>query len=98
MTDGVLLQDQQRTPDGTRPLIVGRPVDFLEPALLEDPLSRLCFYVDSPGCRQHIQPGEHYLLHHDRDGADVRTGRTWSYCAPCAIREGHWWDVREATP
>lgn len=88
-------------PAGTRPLEVGRPVDFLEAALhdTDEPLD--CFYATSrnplPDCRRIIVRGEHYLRHLERDGDDVPTDRAWAYCAPCAIAHATAWGVREAT-
>lgn len=98
------LLTQQRPPDGTRPLELGRHVPFLEPTVATE--QRTCFVADHarryetpvhPDCRQVIRPGEHYLLHLQRDDSDNPTGRSWAYCAPCAVREAAWWDVREAT-
>lgn len=92
-------------PDASRPLQVGRPVPFLEARIateqLECSLARFAqtnrVPID-PTCRRTIEPGEHFLAHLSRDVDTLEpTGRTWSYCAPCAVRECHWWDVREVT-
>lgn len=101
--DVALIADP-RTPDGSRPLMLGRPVDFLEPRVATEPLD--CFIASHarrhnipvhPDCRQRIEPAEHYLRQLHRDVRDAPTGVTWAYCAPCAVREAAWWHVQEET-
>jgi hypothetical protein len=94
-----------RTPDGRWPLEVGRPgLPLLEPAMATTQLR--CFIAAHctrygltvhEDCRRQIMPGEHYLRHLQQDSeTGDPTGLVWSYCAPCAVRECRWWDVREA--
>lgn len=106
MTDS-MLQEQHHIPDGTRPLVVAGTHPGLTPALLEvdaEPIDchvvvhNTAWDLDIPvECRRQIRPREHYLLHAELDTDGEPTGKTWQYCAPCAIRDAHWWDVREAT-
>lgn len=106
---GPLLQDDtSQALDGSRPLIVGRPHPSLAAAVNDSRTPIECFasaharsYRAAPPrhCRRTIAPGEHHLTHTelDQDGR-ARPGRTTAYCAPCAVRDGRWWDVTEATP
>jgi hypothetical protein len=97
------------TPDGSRPLEVGRPAPFLIPSYV-DPVTgaeRTCFTVataehfgvDVPAaCRVRIVTGDHYLRRAERDTDNQLTGRVSAYCAPCAVSLWAAWDVREVTP
>jgi hypothetical protein len=105
----LLRQEEHRAVDGTRPLEVGSPpsnpsfAPTLHDPTAMDPLPchvvvhNEAFSLEIPTeCRRQIQPGDHYLLHTQRMN-DTPTGLTWAYCAPCAVRDYHFWDVREAT-
>lgn len=96
------LAEAARIPDGTRPLLIGKYSPGL--AAVEAPRPVTCYmtrhtsaFADSPppGCRQVIDVGEHCLRHCQVPERIPPTGVTW-YCAPCAIREWHWWNVTEA--
>lgn len=98
-----LVQAEHHVPDGTRPLIIDKPLLGLEATTA--PRHYLCHMAQhnaahnlpSPsGCRETILGGEHVLRHVERDigGVLLATHVTW-WCAPCAIREWGFWGVRE---
>lgn len=104
-----LLQvEEHRVADGTRPLEVGKSRPALQPSLLElNARTVTCFSVTfaaatgtepHPSCRRVVQPGEHYLLFIEHDAAgNPLPQHTHTYCASCAVRECHWWQVSEAS-
>lgn len=109
MTDLAMKLDEHRIPDGTRPLIIttGRPSRSLIPAYLDpvNAVERNCWsvlfaqvvpeFTEPASCRRRIVAGDHYLRWVEFDVAGQPTGRTFAYCAPCAV--SNWEFVAEAS-
>lgn len=88
----------QSLPDGTRPLVVDKPLVSLRPQIAKR--RRFCeawnFHTDAPAhCIRQIEPGRHYLLYipvHPSTGIE---GRERCYCAPCAVIDWAYRGVHE---
>lgn len=102
-----LAQQQLRIPDDSRPLLIGRPTSavvstrlgpFAEPVTCTGTVWGERYDCVPAYCRRLIQPGDHYLLLVETNGDGEPSGRTFPYCAPCAVHDAAAWDVQEAVP